>query len=84
MVGSAGRDAPSWGWGTQRQLFACRLCHALGLVVVLGMLLALGWTPGGRGGEGTAAAPARPNVLLIVADDMRADLATRLDALLAR
>jgi N-acetylglucosamine-6-sulfatase len=42
MVGSAGRSAPSWGWGTQRQLFACRLSHALGLVAVLGMLVALG------------------------------------------
>jgi hypothetical protein len=41
------QSAPSWGWGTQRQLFACRLFQALGLVAVLGMLLALGWTPGG-------------------------------------
>lgn len=74
MVGSAGRDAPGWGWGTRRQLFACRLSHALGLVVVLGMLLALGWAPGGWDGQGTAAAaPARPNVVLVVADDMRAD-----------
>jgi arylsulfatase A-like enzyme len=53
---------------------ACRLSHALGLMVVLGMLWILGWNPAGRQGQGTAAAaPARPNVLLIVADDMRVD-----------
>lgn len=33
------------GWGTSGQLWACRLSQALGLVVVLAMLLALGWTP---------------------------------------
>jgi len=43
-------------------------------VVVLGFLLAIGWAPNGRYGQGTAAAaPVRPNVLLIVADDMRVD-----------
>lgn len=74
MVASRGRDAPNWGWGMQRQLLACRLCHALGLVVVLGMLLALGWTPAGRTGQSTAeAAPLEPNVLLIVVDDARMD-----------
>jgi hypothetical protein len=74
MVASCGRGASSWGWGTHRQLFACRLSHALGLVVVLGLLLALGWAPAGRAGQGTAAAaPVKPNVLLIVADDMRVD-----------
>lgn len=74
MAGSEGRGAPSWGWGTQGQLVACRLCHALGLVVVLGFLLAIGWAPNARYGQGTAAAaPVRPNVLLIVADDMRVD-----------
>ncbi|MCC7372812.1 MAG: sulfatase [Chloroflexi bacterium] len=65
---------PHWGWGSGRQLWACRLSHALGLVVVLGMLVIVSATPPPRNGQGTvAAAPARPNVLLIVADDMRAD-----------
>jgi hypothetical protein len=45
MIGAEGPEAREWGWGTSGQLFACRLCHALGLVAVLGMLLALGWTP---------------------------------------
>ena len=31
--------APSWGWGSPWQLWACRLSHALGLAVVLGLLL---------------------------------------------
>jgi hypothetical protein len=30
---------PSWGWGSRGQLLACRLSHALALVVVLGLLL---------------------------------------------
>jgi hypothetical protein len=38
MVRSQGQG---WGWGTAGQLFACRLSHALGLLVVLGLLLAL-------------------------------------------
>jgi len=43
-------------------------------VAVLVMLVVLGWTPAGRPAQGTAAAaPVRPNVLLIVADDMRVD-----------
>ena len=41
------QGAPNWGWGTERQLFACRLFQVFGLVIVLGMLLVLGWTPGG-------------------------------------
>ncbi len=40
-----GQAAPSWAWGTGRQLLACRLSHALGLLVLLAMLLARGWTP---------------------------------------
>ena len=64
----------SWGWGTGRQLLACRLSHALGLIVVLGMLWALGWTPAGQTGQGTvAAAPLEPAVLVAVADDMQVD-----------
>ena len=39
------QSASGWRWGTERQLFACRLFQALGLVAVLGMLLALGWAP---------------------------------------
>lgn len=31
--------APSWGWGSHRQVWACRLSHAMALVVVLGLLL---------------------------------------------
>jgi hypothetical protein len=41
----AGPRVPNWEWGTERQLFACRLFQAFGLVAVLGLLLALGWTP---------------------------------------
>ena len=43
MVRSAEQGVPNWGWGTQRQALACRLSQALGLVVVLGMLVAFGW-----------------------------------------
>jgi hypothetical protein len=45
MDASHGRGAVSWGWGSQRQLLACRLSHLLGLVAVLTLLLILGWTP---------------------------------------
>ena len=41
MGGTQEQAAPNWGWGTGRQLLACRLSHALGLLVVLAMLLAL-------------------------------------------
>ena len=30
---------PSLGWGSNGQLWACRVSHALGLVAVLGLLL---------------------------------------------
>ena len=36
---------PRWGWGSDRQLLACRLSHVFGLVAVLGGLVALGWSP---------------------------------------
>lgn len=45
MGGSTEQAAPGWGWGTERQLFACRMFQAFGLIAVLGLLLALGWTP---------------------------------------
>jgi hypothetical protein len=32
-----------WGWALDWQVWACRLSHALGLIVVLLMLLVLGW-----------------------------------------
>jgi hypothetical protein len=32
---------PHWGWGTTRQLWACRISQALGLIAVLALLLAL-------------------------------------------
>ena len=35
--------APNWAWGTEGQLFACRLSQVLGLIVVLGLLLVIGW-----------------------------------------
>ena len=47
---------PNWGWGTPWQLWACRLSHALGLVVVLGMLVVLGATSSGQDGPATATA----------------------------
>jgi hypothetical protein len=47
MEAFTGQRVPSWGWGTERQLFACRLFQAFGLLAVLGMLLVLGWMPGG-------------------------------------
>lgn len=65
--------AAFWGWGPARQRWACRLSQALGLVVVLGLCWATGLTEAGAAERSTAAAPARPNVLLIVADDMRVD-----------
>jgi hypothetical protein len=39
-----GRIAPSWEWGAEWQLWACRASQVLGLLVVLGLLLAIGWT----------------------------------------
>ena len=45
MEAFTGHGVPGWGWGTERQLFACRLFQAFGLIVVLGMLLAIGWAP---------------------------------------
>jgi hypothetical protein len=45
MEAFTGPGVPHWRWGTERQLFACRLFQVLGLIAVLGMLLALGWTP---------------------------------------
>ena len=45
MGGSTEQTAPSWGWGTEGQVLACRLSQVLGLMAVLGLLLALGWTP---------------------------------------
>jgi hypothetical protein len=70
MVVSDQGGAPNWGWGTSRQLWACRLSHALGLVVVLGMLVALGATSSGRTGLATAsAAEIRSNTAPSVADN---------------
>jgi hypothetical protein len=33
----------SWGWAVDWQVWACRLSHLLGLIVVLLLLLVLGW-----------------------------------------
>jgi hypothetical protein len=33
----------SWGWAVNWQIWACRLSHVLGLIVVLLLLLVLGW-----------------------------------------
>jgi len=37
-------EGPVWSWGTEGQLFACRLSHLLGLVAVLALL----WLTVGR------------------------------------
>jgi hypothetical protein len=42
MMESLQGEAPSWGWGTDWQLWACRLSQVLGLAAVLGLLVALG------------------------------------------
>ena len=58
MDKTRGHETTGWGWGTSRQLFVCRLSHAFGLVVVLGALWALGWTPIGDSAQRTAPAVA--------------------------
>jgi len=35
-------NGPGWSWGTDWQLWACRLSHLLGLMVVLGLLWFVG------------------------------------------
>src|SRR5687767_3287807 len=60
-------DSRTWPW-------PWRLRRAVGLAFLVGWLAVLHATPSLRNGHGTAlAAPAQPNVLLIVADDMRSD-----------
>jgi hypothetical protein len=83
MIASAGKRGSSWGWGTSPQIWACRLSQTLGLVVVLGMLWTFGaGSPGpadqarssDRRDHGTSsAAPAGPDDLQFVGDDMRAE-----------
>jgi hypothetical protein len=36
-----------WGWGPHEQVLACRISQVLGLIAVLGMLIAIGWSIGG-------------------------------------
>ncbi len=36
-------NALDWGWAFEWLVWACRLSHALGLIVVLALLLMLGW-----------------------------------------
>jgi hypothetical protein len=36
-------NALGWGWALDWQVWACRLSHMLGLIVVLLLLLVLGW-----------------------------------------
>jgi hypothetical protein len=43
MIESHEHSALSWGWANDWQVWACRLSHALGLIAVLMLLLALGW-----------------------------------------
>lgn len=38
-------SSPNWGWGTGRQLWACRISLVLGLLAVLALLLALTSAP---------------------------------------
>jgi hypothetical protein len=38
---------PGWGWGPQEHVLACRISQILGLIAVLGMLVAIGWAIGG-------------------------------------
>jgi hypothetical protein len=38
---------PSWGWGPPERVLACRISQVLGLIAVLGMLIAIGWAIGG-------------------------------------
>jgi hypothetical protein len=44
MIESHEHTTLSWGWATDWQAWACRLSHALGLIAVLMLLLALGWS----------------------------------------
>ncbi len=45
MIASNESGAPNWSWGSPRQLWACRLSHALGLIAVLALLLMLSTAP---------------------------------------
>ena len=45
MTESQGNSTLRWEWAVDWPLWACRLSHAVGLVVVLLLLLALGWAP---------------------------------------
>lgn len=47
MTVSTEHEFHSRGWGTDWQLWACRLSHLLGLVAVLGLLVLLGITSSG-------------------------------------
>jgi hypothetical protein len=38
MIDSTRFTEPGWGWGTEGQLWACRLSHLLGLIAVLALL----------------------------------------------
>jgi hypothetical protein len=42
MTVSTERHIPSWSWGADWHLWACRLSHLLGLVALLAMLVLLG------------------------------------------
>jgi len=43
MIGSHEHNALNLEWAADWQVWACRLSHAIGLVVVLMLLLAIGW-----------------------------------------
>lgn len=47
MLDRMNEGTSGWGWGTAGQLWACRLSHLAGLLVVLALLLAIGWAPVG-------------------------------------
>ena len=46
MLDRMDEGSARWGSGTTGQLWACRLSHLAGLLIVLSLLLAIGWAPG--------------------------------------
>jgi hypothetical protein len=42
MIDSTRIAEPNWGWGTEGQIWACRLSHVLGLVAVLVLIWFVG------------------------------------------
>jgi N-acetylglucosamine-6-sulfatase len=73
MVNTPAAIRPARPQASRAQYWMHRLRRALGLVMLLGWLSLMS-DPSPRSGHASAlATPARPNVLLIVADDMRMD-----------